>query len=82
MQGKKSFRYAASVLWNSLPDDFRTTVDFNRFKHLFLIGMAKIVNVQPTRLCFKLFYPTAHVAAYENFLCGFCCIFVLCFNSL
>ena len=33
-QGKKSFRYAAPVLWNSLPDDFRTTVDFNRFKSL------------------------------------------------
>ena len=32
MQGKKSFRYAAPVLWNSLPDEFRTTADFNRFK--------------------------------------------------
>ena len=32
MQGKKSFRYAAPVLWNSLPDEFRVTADFNRFK--------------------------------------------------
>ena len=30
-QGKKSFRYVVPVLWNSLPDDFRPTVDFNRF---------------------------------------------------
>ena len=33
-QGKKSFRYAAPVLWNSLTNDFRTTDDFNRFKSL------------------------------------------------
>ena len=33
-QGKESFRYVVPVLWNSLPDDFRTTVDFNRFKSL------------------------------------------------
>ena len=33
-QGKKSFRYAVPVLWNSLPDDFRATVDFKRFKSL------------------------------------------------
>ena len=33
-QGKKSFRYAAPVLWNSLPGDFRNTVDFNGFKSL------------------------------------------------
>ena len=32
MQGKKSFRYAAPVLRNSLPDEFRSTIDFNRFK--------------------------------------------------
>ncbi|MCU7801455.1 MAG: reverse transcriptase family protein, partial [gamma proteobacterium symbiont of Lucinoma myriamae] len=32
--GKKSFRYAAAVLWNSFPDDFRQTSNFNQFKSL------------------------------------------------
>ncbi|KAK3109165.1 hypothetical protein FSP39_024510 [Pinctada imbricata] len=32
--GKKSFRYAAAVLWNSLPDEFRKTNNFNHFKSL------------------------------------------------
>ena len=27
--GKRSFRYAAPVLWNSLPDDFRKCSNFN-----------------------------------------------------
>lgn len=33
-QGKNSFRYAAPVLWNSLPDAFRKTTDFSNFKFL------------------------------------------------
>ena len=37
MQGKKSSRYAAAVLWNSLPDNFRTTVDFNKFKSVIIL---------------------------------------------
>ena len=32
VKGKKSFRYAAPVLWNSIPDEFKSTIDFNRFK--------------------------------------------------
>ena len=32
--GKHSFRYAAPVLWNSLPDDFRSCTSFNHFKNL------------------------------------------------
>ena len=32
--GKNSFRYAAPVLWNSLPENFRNTVNFNQFKSL------------------------------------------------
>ena len=31
MQGKKSFRYAAPVLWNSQPDNFRTTVSLRGY---------------------------------------------------
>ena len=27
MQGKKSYRYAAPVLWDSLPDELRATVE-------------------------------------------------------
>ena len=29
--GKRSLRYAAPVLWNSLPDDFRKCSNFNQF---------------------------------------------------
>ena len=32
--GKQSFKYAASVLWNSLPNDFRESNSFNHFKSL------------------------------------------------
>ena len=32
--GKNSFGYAAPVLWNSLPENFRTTTNFNNFKNL------------------------------------------------
>ena len=32
--GKKSFRYAAAAMWNSLPDHFRTESSFSQFKSL------------------------------------------------
>ena len=32
--GKNSFKYAAIVLWNSFPDDFRKVSNFNQFKSL------------------------------------------------
>ena len=32
--GKQSFRYAAAVLWNTLPEHFRTTNSFSHFKSL------------------------------------------------
>ena len=32
--GKKSFRFAATTLWNSLPDHFRTENSFSQFKSL------------------------------------------------
>ena len=32
--GKKSFRYAAAAMWNSLPDNFRTESSFSQFKSL------------------------------------------------
>ena len=35
--GKRSFRYVAPVLWNSLPDGFRKCSNFNHFKGLFFI---------------------------------------------
>jgi hypothetical protein len=31
--GKSSFRYAAPVLWNSLPDNYRNCSNFNEFKN-------------------------------------------------
>ena len=30
--GKKSFSYAAAVLWNSFPDEFRKESNFNQIK--------------------------------------------------
>jgi hypothetical protein len=32
--GKQSFRYAAPVLWNSLPEEFRANINYNQFKNL------------------------------------------------
>ena len=32
--GKSSFRYAAPVLWNSLPDNYRNCSNFNEFKNV------------------------------------------------
>jgi hypothetical protein len=32
--GKNSFKYAAAVLWNDLPDDFRKIFNFNQFKNI------------------------------------------------
>ena len=32
--GKKSFRYAAAAMWNSLPDHFMTESSFSQFKSL------------------------------------------------
>ena len=32
--GKKSFRFAAAILWNSFPDNFRQVSSFNQFKAL------------------------------------------------
>ena len=32
--GKQSFKYAAAVLWNTLPEHFRVTNSFSHFKSL------------------------------------------------
>ena len=32
---KNSFKYAAAVLWNDIPDDFRKISYFNQFKNIF-----------------------------------------------
>ena len=34
--GKSSFRYAAPVLWNSLPEDFRICTNSNQFRQMML----------------------------------------------
>jgi hypothetical protein len=36
--GKNSFKYAAAVLWNYLPDDFRKISNFNQFKNILNLG--------------------------------------------
>ena len=42
--GKRSFRYAAPVLWNSFRDDFRKCSNFNQFKGLILSWNGKNYN--------------------------------------
>ena len=42
--GKRSFKYAAPVLWNSLPDDFRQCSNFNQFKGLIFSWNGKKCN--------------------------------------
>ena len=34
--GKSSLRYASTVLWNSLPEDFRNRSNFNQFRQMIL----------------------------------------------
>jgi hypothetical protein len=41
--GKNSFKYAAAVLWNDLPDDFRKISNFNQFKS---IPRANVANYE------------------------------------
>ena len=42
--GKRSFKYAARVLWNTLTDDFRQCSNFNQFKGLILSWNGKKCN--------------------------------------
>jgi len=42
--GRRSFRYAAPVLWNSLPDEFRQAGSFSQFKTLISGWNGKICN--------------------------------------
>jgi hypothetical protein len=34
MCSQNSFKFAAAVLWNDLPDDFRKISNFNQFKNI------------------------------------------------
>ena len=43
--GKRSFKYVAPVLWNSLPVDFRQCSNFNQFKGLIVSWNEKIATV-------------------------------------
>ena len=52
--GKHSFSYAAPVLWNSLPDNFRSCNNFNQFKQLVSIILVKTANVLSAKLKMEL----------------------------
>ena len=43
--GKRSFKYAAPVLLNSLPDDFRQCSNFNQFKGFILSWNGKKIAI-------------------------------------
>ena len=47
--GKNSFRFAASTLWNSLPDHFRTENSFSKFK-----SFAVLEWVQMSLFCMQM----------------------------
>ena len=44
--GKSPFKYAAAVLWNSIPDDFRKCSNSNQFK-----GLIRSWNGKKLQLC-------------------------------
>ena len=69
--GKSSSKYAAPVLWNSLPEDFRNCrncSDFNQIRQMIYYGMGKSVNAL---LAIVFEYSIGEPAK-------FCVIFVLC----
>ena len=49
--GKNSFKYAAAVLWNDLPDDFRKIANFNQFKNILLSCICQITCSYPNIQC-------------------------------
>ena len=44
MYGKNSFKFAAAVLWNDLPEHIRVVSNFNQFKNLILSWNGKVCN--------------------------------------
>ena len=68
--GKNSFRYAAAVLWNSFPDEFRQVNNFSQFKSLLQTGMVGIVDVICVDNC-AVGLPAAYLYLYV--LCFFLC---------
>ena len=73
--GKNSFRYAATVLWNSFPDEFRQVNNFSQFKSLFANWNGGIVYVICVGNC-TVGLPAAYLYLYV--LCFFLCF---SFNS-
>ena len=43
--GLKSFYYLGTLLWNSLPENIKSTTDLNTFKRLIKSCMDKLVDV-------------------------------------
>ena len=72
--GKKSFRYAAAAMWNSLPDHFRTKSSFSQFKSLIQSwnGTECRCSAQISQNCF--------IFNFNVCLHAFICLFLLCFQ--
>jgi hypothetical protein len=87
--GKSSFRYAAPVLWNSLPDNYRNCSNFNEFKHLISFWNGKsctciacknsylFVTGRYTNTFSVLLFIFYFFALHYHFICVL--YFVLCF---
>ena len=77
--GKNSFKYAAAVLWNSFPDDFRKVKKFNQFKSLIskwngggggVVNVIYVNNCLHMTVCCLLFVPLMYVLPV-------CCVLVI-----
>ena len=75
--GKKSFRLAAAVLWNSFPDNFRQVSSFNQFKALIYDWSGKDCKCN---LCRKLFrrMPSCLSEFNRIFVVAISVLFLLC----
>ena len=72
--GKSSFRYAAPVLWNSLPDNNRSCSNFNEFKNLISFWNGKSCTCIACQNA-QLFVTGGYT---NNFQCSAFYFFLLC----
>ena len=72
--GKKSFQYAAPILWNQLPENFRSQTLFYILGFLYLTGLAKNVSA--------MFVLVIDTFCYLYWCSLHCILLVLCHTSL
>ena len=77
--GKNSFRYAAPVLWNSLPDNYRNCSNFNEFNNLISFWNGKSCTCIACQNS-QLFVTAQYTKPFSVLLLCFCfaLLFYLC----